>query len=829
MPPLPDPAAAIAALPSGGTWDGGGLSYTTQGIVITQPCTVQNATINNPTALGASNINPCIQIKGTTNVTLSNLALSGEYPNNGNFYGGLADGYGVQIQSSSHITINAVTTLNTFSDGLVATFDSGGPQSSAITVNGMTITNPGREGVTVAGVDNSVGVNVFNDITVSNPVHNALSNETDVNLLGSGYCTFNNFTFDGGGFNLISYLNGPMVFNDINGNGRLILVDGFGNQTVTINGGSWEFPSTSGSQACIQMTGGKITFDGVAITRAPGVPNLPMWNVTQGTPQTRVAVTNGDIPDVTVFTGSQEMGIHSPANVPVSAVGAGSNGGDITTIATWADPSAGVLALTSDATFTANIPNGGIATVGGAQVQFLATATDELTACTLVSGSGTVTTNEPVGALLNTQLDDRNFNVNITEGSTIVEIAPVIELSTGFTSDTLTLVSGALLFPGMTVTGPGITGSATVTKQDGKTVTLSGTFTGLQDNVNYTFNGPPYFGPQDVGRTASGTELNPNTITGFYGPLAALANPARRTIEGVTLTTSGSALFTYTGAVGTNPRTSFLTGVTWLNSAESQSGSIGTAGYLNVQGITIGGLLTLIDSPYVLPTGTTDALSRVVIETTGETGDAPGAGGYGTRAYGGALAFFTLPPAPVVPVPYYGPDVIFECPQVRDRPPYLPDSSPRQVMLMRHFENRLRGVNVFQRSDGTFCVDTPANYEAAQTHPAVFFSDDAGSPDLTAEQQGLSDSNLNWPWNPFPGSTNSNVPGSYAYNVNWDQTTEDFVLNPHILAWFEGGTIIPITQQEALVLTGAGFGDCIGEVAPEPYTNNAPNYRPYND
>ncbi len=168
---------------------------------------------------------------------------------------------------------------------------------------------------------------------------------------------------------------------------------------------------------------------------------------------------------------------------------------------------------------------------------------------------------------------------------------------------------------------------------------------------------------------------------------------------------------------------------------------------------------------------------------------------------------------PKAPVAYNGLQ-LFETPQVRDRPPYLPDSDRRQIMLMRHFETRLRGVSVWKRNDGTYCVDTICNYEAAQTHPAAYFSDDPMGPDLTSTEQGLSDSNVNYPWNPYPGSTNSENPGSYAYNVNWDQTTQDFILNPYLIRWWEGGALNIITQSEAIDLTQGGFGDCITAAPP---------------
>lgn len=165
----------------------------------------------------------------------------------------------------------------------------------------------------------------------------------------------------------------------------------------------------------------------------------------------------------------------------------------------------------------------------------------------------------------------------------------------------------------------------------------------------------------------------------------------------------------------------------------------------------------------------------------------------------------------------------FLTPQVRDRPPFLPDSSAAQVGLMRHFENRLRGVLVWLRNDGTYCVDTPCNYEAAMTQPAACITDDISGPDLTGQFQGLTDSNVNYPWNPFPGSTNSTTPGSYAFNTNFDQTTQDFILNPYLIQWWEGGALNIITQAQALALTAAGFGDCIDVAPPGAQLGSQPN------
>jgi hypothetical protein len=171
---------------------------------------------------------------------------------------------------------------------------------------------------------------------------------------------------------------------------------------------------------------------------------------------------------------------------------------------------------------------------------------------------------------------------------------------------------------------------------------------------------------------------------------------------------------------------------------------------------------------------------------------------------------------------------LFITPQVRDRPPYLPDSPRRELMLMRHFENRLRGVLVWLRNNGTYCVDTTCNYEAAQTQPAGYISDDPIGDDWvppggSTEFQGLNDSNVNYPWNPFPSSTNSNTPGSFAFNTNWDRTTEDFILNPYMIQWWEGGAYNIIRQSQALALTAAGFGDCISAAPPGAVLGDQPD------
>ena len=85
---------------------------------------------------------------------------------------------------------------------------------------------------------------------------------------------------------------------------------------------------------------------------------------------------------------------------------------------------------------------------------------------------------------------------------------------------------------------------------------------------------------------------------------------------------------------------------------------------------------------------------------------------------------------------------------------------------------------VWQRSDGTFCQDTPTPFESSQTQPAGGISDDPVGPDEVANSQF--DANPNYPWNPFPGSgpESPDEPGQYSFLTNWDRTTEVFALDP---------------------------------------------------
>jgi hypothetical protein len=63
----------------------------------------------------------------------------------------------------------------------------------------------------------------------------------------------------------------------------------------------------------------------------------------------------------------------------------------------------------------------------------------------------------------------------------------------------------------------------------------------------------------------------------------------------------------------------------------------------------------------------------------------------------------------------------FTPPIIKDRPAYLPDSTPEQRDLWRHFENRYRGVNIWILASGKVITETAtpenSNIDTSQVYP----------------------------------------------------------------------------------------------------------------
>jgi hypothetical protein len=119
----------------------------------------------------------------------------------------------------------------------------------------------------------------------------------------------------------------------------------------------------------------------------------------------------------------------------------------------------------------------------------------------------------------------------------------------------------------------------------------------------------------------------------------------------------------------------------------------------------------------------------------------------------------------------------FTPPNAQDNPAFLPETAGPAYGLFRHYTNRLRGINVFLLSDGSYVQDT-------------------ASPEN-------SDTNIPYPWNvDDPG-------GPYVDGNNWDNTPIRAFQDPYIVKVYYGGHEVPVTTDEAASLTAAGYGALI--------------------
>jgi hypothetical protein len=279
----PDPAPAIAALPQGGTFHGVGC-YLTNGILITQPnVTIDGGTYTNLTAPPQGDVKPLIRIKDVTNVTVKNVTLNGVNVRGG-FHRDLVGEEGVQVLSSSDVTLTNVATNDTFGDGLIFGFQPGHPPSTDITVNGYTITNAGRLGVTVAYLTNSTlnGVNIVSSADVG------WNFESDGPGIGSGNVTVNNASGTKG-IRFIEALQGPITFNNCQCQRHVTLMGeaAASGQQVTFIGGRILLPNSDHgpSPGGVTVRGpGNLTFVGVTLGRLPATWSSkgPAWSVAGG-------------------------------------------------------------------------------------------------------------------------------------------------------------------------------------------------------------------------------------------------------------------------------------------------------------------------------------------------------------------------------------------------------------------------------------------------------------------------------------------------------------------------------------------------------------------
>jgi hypothetical protein len=131
----------------------------------------------------------------------------------------------------------------------------------------------------------------------------------------------------------------------------------------------------------------------------------------------------------------------------------------------------------------------------------------------------------------------------------------------------------------------------------------------------------------------------------------------------------------------------------------------------------------------------------------------------------------------------------FTPPLVQDRPTFLPDSTEMEKGLWQHFENRIRGVNVWILSDGSVVQDT-----------------------ATVENSNTNMSNI-YPWNPNdpdePYVTSVYIDAGANPQIPSVHTTSH---NPFPVAFFAGGSSYSVTPAQVTLLTnytafGTGYAD----------------------
>jgi hypothetical protein len=231
---------------------------------------------------GKSGLSPVIEIKEASGVTIEDVNLVGAN-SGGGYHADLVGQAGIDVRSGSDITIRNVTTRNTYGDGLTLFLASGaksGPDSN-ITVDGLTITNAGRQGITPAYVSRAS----FNNVTIVSVADNGWDFESDLPAVGTGPMTITNSSWVGG-INMIEPITGPITFSHDSGSGKFILKDPGGTQLVSVRDSTLLLPAnaTGYPPAAILQSGGRLTFLHDVLGRKPSrrPATGPAWLVTGG-------------------------------------------------------------------------------------------------------------------------------------------------------------------------------------------------------------------------------------------------------------------------------------------------------------------------------------------------------------------------------------------------------------------------------------------------------------------------------------------------------------------------------------------------------------------
>jgi hypothetical protein len=277
--------AYLAALPDGSvfTSPASACYLVDEGINIRHPLTIVGGRFEDDSdtvparipGREAPSLHPIILIKETSDVTIDGVDLVGANPT-GKYHPALVGQSGVDIRSSSDVTVRDVTTLDTFGDGMTVFVASGKGKDRNITVDGLTITRAGRQGITPAFVSGAT----FSHVDIVSAADSAWDFESDLPSMGTGDITISDSTWRGR-VNLIEPLTGPLTFDHDQGSGSLLLDDGtdqpiiVSDSTLLLPANDWGDPS-----AGIVLHAGTATFSHDVLGREPSKkpPTGPAWH-----------------------------------------------------------------------------------------------------------------------------------------------------------------------------------------------------------------------------------------------------------------------------------------------------------------------------------------------------------------------------------------------------------------------------------------------------------------------------------------------------------------------------------------------------------------------
>ena len=212
----PDPSAQIAALPAGGTFTGSGCYTVPNGIRLTKSVTLDGGTYIDPSNAkpAKGGFRPVIQVYDTSGVVLENLTIQGGDPT-GAYHAPLVNQSGIDLISSSNVTIANDSISQTFGDGLEL-WTNGGPNTDVV-VTGLSINNVGRNGISPSDVANST----FTGVRIGNTGLTGVDFESDINNIGAGYVTISNSSWNG--TYIQEALSGPISFVDDSLSGHIVM------------------------------------------------------------------------------------------------------------------------------------------------------------------------------------------------------------------------------------------------------------------------------------------------------------------------------------------------------------------------------------------------------------------------------------------------------------------------------------------------------------------------------------------------------------------------------------------------------------------------------